>query len=556
MNDDYDRLRKKIGIDRLDDTQRKKLFHEFINHGGEIVEEKKLEQILPDVKTKEHETPAGRQEMRTVAMQTSTAEKKVRPPLQKKSKPFTGIKIYVKGLFSKVFTVSGSRFSDRFVRFFRGEVKNHFLNLNLAVSSFLEGKGSIVKEIKKASSGENSTLYEFMVRLRSLYNDREFSLVEKAIGRKSIPGGPYIEVFKNFFKKMYILGQFTDLSKFYLRKAVTMQQNTGKRNPEDAEIMRIKLQNDVDVILLDLLVRFHAIVCKMNRVYYPLFSQELDDLLGITEQDKIGYITRLEKKKRAEELKRIKEYLKRKRDETLEKETEDVTIPKHIQRGLPVLKKAIEDFERKNYGEGTVFSLFDTADKMYRSAVLMEIFEKEYSFVLTTGKIVFNIDYREQKKIDVKEDLNHAYLLFSEARHEVKDYIEILKEYRKTDQNLRLTVHQKTSILESLNKKRSIASRNARQRISDAMKAIHNTLSTIIDDYNSSKRLLENAEETLAFNEKLDGPKKLNNKKVIEAVVDVFLFASTCAFLLIYGELAGSGLTIETHASEKEPSGT
>ncbi len=556
MNDDYDRLRKKIGVDRLDDIQRKKLFHEFINHGGEIVEEKKLEQKLPAVKTKDHETTAGRREMRTVITQTPIDEKKARTPLQRKSKPLTGIKIYVKGLFSKVFTISGSRFSDRFVGFFRGEVKNHFLNLNLAVSSFLEGKGSIVKEIKKASSGENSTLYEFMVRLRFLYNDREFSSVEKAIGRKSIPGGPYIEAFKAFFKKMYILGQFTDLSKFYLLKAVTIQQSSGKRNPKDAEIMRIKLQNDVDVILLDLLVRFHTIVCKMNRIYYPLFSQELDDLLGITEQDKIGYITRLEKKKRAEELKRIKEYLKRKRDETLEKETEGVTIPKHIQRGLPVLKKAIEEFERKNNGEGTLFSLFDTSDKMYRSAVLMEIFEKEYSFVLTTGKIVFNIDYREQKKIDAKEDLNHAYLLFSEARHEVKDYIEILKEYRKTDQNLRLTIHQKTSILESLNKKRSIASRNARHRIAESMKAINKTLSTIIDDYNSAKRLLENAEETLAFNEKLDGPKKLNNKKVIEAVVEVFLFASTYAFLLIYGELAGSGLAIETPASKKEPSGT
>ncbi len=559
MKDNFDRLRKKTGIDRLDDTQRKRLFHEFVEHGGEIIDEKKQGEKLPPEKPRDREAvrQAARVEKRIKlpAQKPPAVRQKSRPRIRKKSKPFTGIKVYVKGLFSKVFAVNG-KFSDRFVRFFGGEAKNHFLDLNLTVSSFLDGKSSIVREIKKASTGESSTFYELIIRLRTLYDDKEFSSIEKAVGRKSIPVGPYIEIFKSFFKKMYILGQFTDLSKFYLQKAVGIQQSTGTRTPEDAEVTKGGLKNDVDVILIDILGKFHAIVCRMYRVYYPLFSQELDDLLGITEQDKIGYITHIERKKRAEELKRIKEYLKGKQEEAHEKVAEEVAIPRHIQRGLPILQKTIEEFERQTYGEDAIFSLFHPADKMYRSAVFMEIFEKEYSFVLTTGKIVFTIDYREQKKIDIKEDLNHAYLLFSEARHEVKDYIDILKEYRKADENLRLTVLQKSSILESLNKKRSIASRNARYRIAEAMKAIQNTLSVVIDDYNSSKRLLENAEESLHFNEKIDGPKKLNNKKVIEAVVDVFLFASTCAFLLTYGELSGSGLTTENPALKKQPTGS
>jgi len=559
MKDDFDRLRKKIGIDQLDNTQRKRLFHEFVEHGGEIIDEKKQRQKpepgKPYGQEKVSKTASIEKHIgRPLKQSPSETRQKSRPQLKKKLKPFTGIKTYIKGLFLNVFTVSG-KLSYRFIRFFRGEVKNHFLDLNLTVSSFLDGKNSIVREIKKASTGENSTFYELMVRLRALYDDGEFSSIEKAIERKSVPSQPYIKIFKSFFKKMYILGQFTDLSKFYLQKAVGIQQNAGKCTPEDAAAMKIKLKNDVDVILGDLLVRFHAIVCRMNQVYYPLFSQELDDLLGITVQDKIGYITHSERKKRAEELKRIKEYLKRKREESYDKEAEELTIPRHVQRGLPILQKAIEEFEQKNFGEDNVFSLFDPADKMYRSVILMEIFETEYSFVLTTGKIVFTIDYRQQKKIDVKEDLNHAYLLFSESRHEVKDYIEIMKEYKKADENLRLNVYQKSSLQEFLNKKRSVASRNARRRIAEAMKAIQNTLSVVIEDYNSSKRLLENAEDTLHFNEKLDEPKKQNNKKVIEAIVDVFLFASSFAFLLTYGELSGSGLTIEKQELKKQPAG-
>jgi len=43
MNKDFEKLRKKTGIDELETQQRKKLFKEFMEHGGEVINEKKTQ---------------------------------------------------------------------------------------------------------------------------------------------------------------------------------------------------------------------------------------------------------------------------------------------------------------------------------------------------------------------------------------------------------------------------------------------------------------------------------------------------------------------------------
>jgi hypothetical protein len=288
--------------------------------------------------------------------------------------------------------------------------------------------------------------------------------------------------------------------------------------------------------------------------YLPLYSQQLDDYLGLTDQDKIGYITRVERKKRIDELKRMKEHLIRKQEEVQDETQEKVKVPRHVERGFRLLDEALERFEN-NYllkDETHIYELLDNNDKLYKTALFLNIFEKEYSFILTTGRISFNIDYQEQRKIDVKEDLNHSYLLLSEAGHEVKDYLDTMRELKKTDGDIRLTNHQKTTMLSSLQKKRSVLSRNARSKVAEAMDEIHDCLSTVINDYNGERRLLQNPEERLDFTEDLEEAKRMHGKKIIEAIAEAFLYSSALHFILAYGELSGSGLNVETDDIETE----
>ena len=554
MGDTLDNLRRKTGIDKLDANQRKKLFRDFVDHGGEVVDAKRktLSQTsAPPIDRKA--APKGDQRERpkaargVTAAAARTAAQRADAEQEKRQKKKNSLKMYVHGVMLRVFTLKGSTFRDKFLDEFRDTVKNHLMNLHLLVNSFLRGSSSIKKEIMTLSTGENSLFYEMLHRMSILYEEQEFEAISKSFSNTTIPAGPYIDVYKQFFKKLYILGQYTDLCKFFIQKSVDIQLESEKVNRQLAGQIKPKLKAAINSIFIDYLPRLHIILCKMACAYYPLYSQQLDDYLGFTEKDRIGYITRVEKKKRIDELKRMKEYMKKKQVEGHVEEREEIKAPRHVERGFRFIDEALSRFEESllTRDDRNVYTVMLKVDKLYRAAILLETFEKEYSFILTTGRIAFNIDYQEQKKIDVKEDMNGAYLLLSEARHEVDDYHETMDEIHKTEENLRLTPHQKTGIVTTLQKKRSVLSKSSRTKVAEAMDSIRNILSTVINDYNGQRRLLQNPDDQLDFTKDLDYGKKLHGRKIIEAIVEAFLFSSSFHFMLTYGELSGSGLNIE-----------
>ena len=560
MGDTIDNLRKKTGIDKLDPTQRKKLFSDFVDHGGEVVERKRKE-ALESGKSRIDRKTAARGDEREIqkssagkgdgktAHGTAARTQSQKAVLDKKQKKKNNFKMYVHGVMLRVFTLKGSRFRDKFLDEFRDAVKNHLMNIHLLVNSFLKGSSSIKKEIMALSTGENSLFYEILYRMSILYEEQEFEAISKSFSNTTIPDGPYAEIYKQFFKKLYILGQYTDLCKFFIQKSVELQLESDKVEKQLAGHIKPKLKAAVNSTFIDYLPRLHIILCKMACAYYPLYSQQLDDYLGFTEKDRIGYITRVEKKKRIDELKRIKEYLKRKQMEGHEEEKEEIKAPRHVERGFRLIDDAVNRFEQDylTRDEKNVYSFMLKEDKLYKTAILLESFDREYSFILTTGKIAFNIDYQEQRKIDAKEEMNRTYLLLSEARREVEDYLEAMEEIHHTEENLRLTLHQKTGIVSTLHKKRSVLSKSSRNKVAEAMDATHDILSTVINDYNGQRRLLQNPDDQLDFTKDLDYGKKLHGRKIIEAIVEAFLFSSAFHFLLTYGELSGSGLNIEAH---------
>ncbi len=556
MGPDFDRLRSKAGIDKLNEQQRKKLFKDFVEHGGRVIEEgdRKKPGEAPQQKEPSKRAPVSTGPMETAKRRapvkpsgkTPQVVSRVKKP-KKRGKALHSLKIYIRGMMLNVLTPGGKRFSERFIRYICGEGKNHLLDINLLTGSFLKGDKSIKKIALKLSTEKNSYFYEFLYRLHSLYDENEYSSIEKAVAKKLIPTGPYLEVFKQFFKKMYALGQYRDHARLFVQKAIDLQMQNKTIKAEDAGALKVKGKTVVDAILMDMLGKLHIALCRMAGTYYTLYSQPLDDFLGTTENDRVGYITRMERIRRAEELKRMREYLKKKQMELKRGEGDEVKIPKHVERGMPLLENSLKGYESTSLlEEGNPLRFLDQNDKMYETAILLEVFDKEYSFILTTGKVSFNIDYREQKKLDIKEELSHAYFMLSEAWQEVKDYLDVLNEMKKLENNLRFTAQQKNTMIESCGKKQSVLSRNSRFKVAEAMKHIETTLAMVINDYNTTKRLLSNPTERLVFDRHLDGGKKLENRPVIEAIVETFLFASSLHFLLSYGKLSGSGLTKET----------
>jgi hypothetical protein len=568
MSDEIDRIRHKTGIDHLEDQQRKRLFQKFVEHGGQVLEEKKASKgvIFRSPSRKEEEKKIAEKSPEKETTDTTQAESKAfgsaprrmqsgKKLSKKRVRASDLIRIYLRGLLLKLYTLSGRRLSDNFIHFMKRQVKESLLNLDAGTTSFLKGETSIRKEILRLSVAENSTFYEFLFRISTFYEEKEFESILGLIAQRVVPGRAHLELFKRFFKRLYILGQHTDLCKLYIDKAIEIKLVKKLMDPVIAASLNVQWKKDIHIILGDLLLKFHVLICRMDRRYYPLYTQELDDFLAMTEQDKIGYITQEERKKRQEELKRQKEYIKTSQRIAERKAEEEVKVPKHVERGFPLLEIVLEKHEQSLLsGNQNPVALLDPADKMYRSILLFDDFDDQYSFILTTSKIAFNIDYKDKKKIDIKDDLNKTYLLMSEAREDVKEYMSIISEIKKTNENLRYTINERELAVDSLEKRRSVVSRQARRKIAVVMKEVEAVLSVIISDFNASKRLLQNPETVLYFDRNIDGEKRLHGKKTVEAIIEAFLFASSFAFLLNFGQLGGSGLYIEQKQQENPSS--
>jgi hypothetical protein len=82
--------------------------------------------------------------------------------------------------------------------------------------------------------------------------------------------------------------------------------------------------------------------------------------------------------------------------------------------------------------------------------------------------------------------------------------------------------------------------RKTRARTAELLNSIQSTLSGVIMDYNEHNLLLANPDEVLSFDESYDRETCLSGKRVIEAVVEVFLFTSAFHFLLWQGGLSGA----------------
>ena len=552
MNRDVDDTKNRIGVSGLDDEQRKKLFKDFIDHGGKADAKQKptseTARRHPAAETPVKRSPPSREKAVTRTRTAPPTAPEAKPAVKKKKKGtniVSAVRINIKGQLLKVWGFGGRRLKESFVTVVNKEIKDALIDIDLLTGSMLRGNSSVKREIVRASVGQNYFLHECIVRLSDIYDEVEWADFQKLVSRRQIPKPSQALPVKNLFIKLYSLGQHRHLCRLLGYKAAEIQEKHSKADSETTDRLKRGLGNKIDLILGDFLKQLHILLCKMEGKYLTLYSQKLDDYLRLTDKDKMGYLTRIEKKRRTEALKAAKESLRKAQEPAGRGQKEEIKIPKHVQRGLSIVEDAVRSYEHVHTGTEAPLLGLEERDKMYRTLVLLESFDSQYSFVLTTSKINYNIDYVEQKKVDIKEDLNHAYILFNEAREEAMDYLEAVREAKNSESDRRLTQYQQSMLKEKIEKKKHNLSRKSRKRVVTVMKRIEEILSTVINDYKGEKILLQNPEEYLRFDPNIDGHKKLDGRRVIEGIIETFLFSATFAFLLNYGDISGPEMYVE-----------
>ena len=275
----------------------------------------------------------------------------------------------------------------------------------------------------------------------------------------------------------------------------------------------------------------------------------LNNFLGITETDIVGYYTKLKKEK---ELKQKEEITKQQQEETKETQTpednEEEKLMKIESIGVKLIEKVVSFRKADNNIEidGDPFFNVSDDDKIYRIKVLLDFLDKEYSVLFVSNKVKYNLIYDNLVRTDYKSDFNNIFLSLSDSNSRFLEYSDMCKNALKIEQDTTMRFEQRVSMLAEKNGQISYTAKNLKSHIVSIISSLKKKLDKLLLDKVERERIIANPNDILTFFSDVSGSKKrIQGYNVLKALTEAYYFISGFYYLITSGELSGAGILIE-----------
>ena len=214
-----------------------------------------------------------------------------------------------------------------------------------------------------------------------------------------------------------------------------------------------------------------------------------------------------------------------------------------VKRGLDIMYSLDYQKMRADYDKSDFFKILSIKDKILITYLLFSEFDKEYSCILTTNKIKYKRDMDMKALKDYKAIMQSFYDQMRKCFDSFKDYSEVSISFIKTTEDKPVSnaqFLQYTKRLNEIQKKRNQVAQHTRDMIRSYMDKLGDELKFLIDDMKNVRKFVDNPEDVLEFIAQIEGEKKINGKKIIDAITIVYNFTSAFVYRLgVNGDLAG-----------------
>ncbi len=542
----YDDLHKKLGANKLNQDEQKELFKKFVDHGGEVVKAPKpspdtlVGDEKPSKSSKKGIEIASSDKKRSAKDSSgSKSEKKIKE--KKDDSILDMFSLNISSFFSGVSTLFGSRFKSSFIKSIKFDLSKHLTTLVYIVNAILDTKVGDFRIVKGMLIQQDPYSYELLRIANQIYNAEDFELFNK----KASMYNSHIDImlieesYLKIYKKLYIFRNNSYRLKSAIQVGLDIQKDYNKLSPTTYTEHLENSNKAISYIYDSFFDKLHFAFCKIvqENIYLDNKSR-ISQLLQITDSQTLEFLIQEMLKKRdsnKEDLDQVNKSAVEKSDENTEdvKEDEEVEVPDNLQDGREWINKL--DFTINNTTEKDAKHYFDIDDKMLKVYIILEEFEKEFSFILTSSKIKFNTDWMKNKKTDPKNELNDLYLGINGTHDNIRDYIEILKNIYKIENDPSISMSQKSDQMHKLTLNQTRISNITRTRLLDIMRTLENLLSWIVE---KQDQVVQNPKDKLHF-DTLDGNKRVEGFTSIRAIMLCYSFVGYLRHLLDYGELAG-----------------
>lgn len=580
---DIDNTRDRLKLDELNKDARKDLFNKFVDAGGEVVADKKRDNgnTLVGSSKKGQNVVVGGNSGRSskgssFANSKSDAKDKnnkssstITIPNKKNNGLFFNVKLWFNALSSGVITLMGGNVNPKFLNFIDKNVIATLLEmdtlifnaLNPSEASDIDAKAKHQKVISQFSKTLDDL--ELLERIKDQYNEgvyKDFLRPYKELN-STVMAESYVKEIKAMFRPLYVLHAYSSRIKLAGEKAMfayAMVDNISK-GIVNSRISAFK--RAVDLIYGKYYPKLFTLLQYASKE--PLETiNDFNRYLNITDEDILGYYTKLRKEKEKLQETKIEQA---KENIGKQKDNEEEKLSKVESIGIKLIDKCVS-FKKSDNNieyEADPFFIVPIKDKIYRIKVLIDFLDREYSAVFVSNKVRYNLVYDNQVRTDYKNDFNNIFLSLSDTNSRLNEYSELCKTINKVEEDKTMRFEQRVSMLSDKNGQRSYLAKNLRNTFVSIITPFKRKLDKLLLDKEERERIIENPNDILTFSAEVGKTKKrIQGYNVMKALTEAYYFISGFNYLITQGELSGAGILIEgddndeadTNVAEKQES--
>lgn len=569
---EFDRTRKSIGANDLDQDARKSMLNKFTGAGGKVLSEKALRQqeeqrrraaaggagqgagkggggaAGTDIKLP---SELAREKNRADADRQAQL-RRIREAEERDAMGFMArLSIKFRCALSGLTPFGTSMVRPNFLSRLNLEGKRALMECSIMSNDIFMSNPQTARVIIKELDEKNPLLVELIERAGALYDRNELSELTSAYQAAptlSVPLDAIRIPLFSLLRKLYYLKAYGETYINAVDQAIAIQQRIEKKQSALYATKRKKIAQEWKILMNDIYYNLVLLAQRAEMKKAEPGSRLFEEMIGVIQEDKIGSrklgesigSVKLEKKDKPADA-----ATEEKAEEDSEEETESEPVEDQdsleLEHGMKLMQMHSVAALRQKHAMPEAKELNDR-DKVLLSMLFFKEFDAEYSFILTTPKIELNVIYNEGRKIDYRQILadvfetsRTSYEIFRKYAQETAEYMKGSQEGGVNPANY-VNHAKKMQLLES---KRGASGREARNEIKNYMRRVEKELRILKEDMAGGEKIVKNKDGILKFDLAADQKKRLNGKQVKEAVMETYCFARALAQRIENGDLFG-----------------
>ncbi len=548
---EIDKTKDNIKVNQLDDSQRKKLFQQFVDAGGQVQTARQARRnlMIDRNKQKEHQKKLDAHYSRQKApaktkksANTSEAALQVNMSGRSEDIPFEKFRIRMKLRFQGITRFSTLFFKTRFLNNMNLKYKPALMELQNAYLSLFKQNPRRGNQIIMRLDKISPIYYELLVKIGDIYDPIDLrELSDNIANFPDIPRQlPELKsLFNSIFRKLYIIKNYENTIYNAFDKAIEICHNVTE-DKQYPGLNKRNIRNALYTVFYVLYPRLHTLFCQYNLTLFDDPDIRIDDLLEIIPAERPGNRVRYD-------LSRIQQDQDEDFPEVTRQDEEpsEESISPMVSDGLKIMHKLDFSILRKKYDKSAAYEILGDNDKVLLAYLLYLEFDHEYAMIFTTNKIKYNMEYLGSNMVDYRRNMQELYNSMRKPQQAFSIYHEAFINYSRLKNQKPLTNDHYINYskqVDELIKKKDIAGSGARMVIKSFMEKTASELDTLVSDMNDRQMYINNPQDLIELNPEIEGEKKLHGLKIYEAIQTVRNFAAAFAYRLgpdgdLYGKL-------------------